>query len=76
MPLSGIPETFWGFSQGGWRQSYSQLIGEGFSEENRQGICKAWFFLCVFFVFFLILFIFYIFIFGCVGSSFLCEGFL
>ena len=32
--------------------------------------------LCLFFFFFLIFYLFIIFIFGCVGSSFLCEGFL
>ena len=51
-----------------------------FKENYRLGIVcvcvVAVFIQCFFFFFFLVRNYFYLFIYGCVGSSFLCEGFL
>ena len=70
------------------RSLYVQLQKKGVSEENNTEILGPrpfYFFVFVFlnsrkgfflFVCFLILHFIYLFIFGCVGSSFLCEGFL
>ena len=72
-----------GFSfEGTWWSSchpFSVVPAEAIEEKTHYLVLRAklaWYPLLLFFFFFLIIYFFFFLIFGCVGSSFLCEGFL